>query len=97
MSTTNSEQFRFLHLTLGLGVLSALPFHLHPLGLQRPDGWMYTILHQLLPMIVLLRFHRPTLSDRVVTLMETVQSWIGTGMHSCLSSRMVYFKWRFTY
>ena len=62
MSTTNSEQFRFLHLTLGLGVLSALPFYLHPMGLQRPDGWIYTILHQLLPVIVLLRFHRPTIS-----------------------------------
>ena len=62
MSTTNSEQFRFLHLTFGLGILSALPFYLHPMGLQRPDGWIYTILHQLLPVIVLLRFHRPTIS-----------------------------------
>ena len=62
MYTTNSEQFRFLHLTLCLGIPSALPFHLHPMGLQRPDGWMFTILQQLLPLIVLLRFHRPNLS-----------------------------------
>ena len=59
MSTTNSEYFRFLNITLGLGILSALPFYQHPMGLQRPDAWMYTILHQFLPVVALLRFHRP--------------------------------------
>ena len=60
MSTTNSDHFRFLNITIGFGVLSALPFYLHPMGLQRPDAWMYTILHHVLPVIVLFRFHRPS-------------------------------------
>ena len=86
MSTTNSEQFRFLQLTLGLGILSAMPFYMHPMGLQRPDGWMYHVA-SMLPVVVLLRFHRPLSTDAVIAL-ERYQSWL-TGRHSCLSSRVV--------
>lgn len=77
MSTTNSEQFRFLNITLGLGILSAIPFYLHPMGLQRPDAWMYTVLHQILPVIVLLRFHRPKYERPT---MATVWSSIKIGL-----------------
>ena len=43
------------------------------MGLQRPDGWMFTILQQLLPLIVLLRFHRPNLSKPTPSLWRGIK------------------------
>ncbi len=70
MSTTNSdghstidtvtpEQHRFLQLCVILGITCAVPFYLHPLGLQRPDAWQFTVLNHLLPFLMLWRFHKP--------------------------------------
>lgn len=60
MSIANSDQQRFLNILLVLGVACATPFYVHPLGIRRPDAWMYTVLQHLLPVAVLLKFHRPS-------------------------------------
>lgn len=58
MSTASSEQRRFLNILLVLGAACAIPFYVHPLGIRRPDAWVYTVLQHLLPLVVLFKFHR---------------------------------------
>lgn len=56
MSTINSRQHRFLQICVGLGCLGTLPFLVHPLGLERPDAWMFSTLNYLIPSFLLFRF-----------------------------------------
>ena len=62
MSTVSSEQRRFLNILLVLGIVSAIPFYTHPLGLHRPDAWIYIVVQHILPVLILFQFHRPSLS-----------------------------------
>jgi hypothetical protein len=68
---------RFLTICLGIGVLGSLPFYTHPLGLQRPDAWMYTTLNHLLPVCILFWFRRPKV--RLPT-RQNITSWFKVGI-----------------
>ena len=60
-----------------MGVLGAIPFYIHPLGLNRPNAWMYTILNQLLPIILLFRFWKPSYKQ---TTFDLFKSALGLGL-----------------
>ena len=68
---------RFLTICLGLGVLGSLPFYTHPLGLQRPDAWMYTTLIHVLPIGILFWFRRPKVH---LPTRQNILSWIKVGI-----------------